>query len=143
MECLEEAHQVVLLLLEVKHNLGQHSPRNTQPSLATKMPTSEVRAMDYTIASPKKRNSSLSAIQSARRGGLELVLSATKIAQKISRLWQSSASNPRDMEEELAHGGSAITVRSGACGGTLNVLKDITLPRSSGVAVIVLTICKT
>ena len=86
-ECLEEAHQVVLLLQEVKHNLGQQSPRNTQPSLATKMPTSEVRAMDYTIASPKKRNSSLSVIQSARRGGLELVLSATKIVQKTSRQW--------------------------------------------------------
>ena len=143
MECLEGAHQVVLLLLEVKHNLGQQGPRNTQPSLATKMPTSEVRAMDYTIASPKKRNSSLSAIQSARRGGLELALSATKIVQKISRQWQSFASSPRDTEEELAHGGSATTVRSGACGGTLNVLKDITHPRSSGVDVIALTICKT
>ena len=143
MECLEEAHQVVLLLLEVKHNLGQQGPRNTQPSLATKMPTSEERAMGYTIASPKKRNSSLSAIQSARRGGLELALSATKIVQKISRQWQSFASSPRDTEEELAHGGSATTVRSGACGGTLNVLKDITHPRSSGVDVIALTICKT
>ena len=142
-ECLEEAHQVALHLLEVNNKLDQQTPRHTQPSLATKMPTLEVKAMDYTIASPKKRNSWLSVILSARRDGQELVLSAIRIAPRTSRQWQSSARSPRDMVEELDHGISATTVRSGAFGGTLNALKDITLPKSSGVVVIAHMECKT
>ena len=55
-EALQEALQVPELL-EVKHNLDQQSLRNILPSPATKMPTSEVRAMDYTIANPLKNNS--------------------------------------------------------------------------------------
>ena len=69
--------------------------------------------------------------------------SAIRIVPRTSKQWQSAASSPRDMVEVLDHGTNATTVRSGACGGTLNALKDITLPKSSGVVVIVQTICKT
>ena len=66
-----EAHQVALLLQEVNHNLDQQGRWNTQPSLATRMRTSEAKAMDYTTVSLVKRNSSLSVIPSAKRAGLE------------------------------------------------------------------------
>ena len=56
-ECLEEAHQEWLALPELSNNLDQQSPRNTQPSLATRMHTLEARVMDYTTVNPRKRNS--------------------------------------------------------------------------------------
>ena len=47
------------------------------------------------------------------------------------------------MVEVLDHGTNATTVRSGAYGGTLNALKDITPPKYSGVVVIAQMVCKT
>ena len=47
------------------------------------------------------------------------------------------------MVEVQDHGESVITVRNGAYGGTLNVLKDIMLPKSSGVVAIALLLCRT
>ena len=69
--------------------------------------------------------------------------SAIRIAPRTSKQWQSSASSPRDMVEDLDHGTNATTVRSGAYGGTLNALKDITPPKYSGAVAIAQMVCKT